>query len=59
MASEEEKGNAVLTTTTIAGIGATAGVGIAAVFSAPLLVPALIGGAIGCTAGAIMSALKK
>ena len=59
MASEEEKGKAVVTATTLAGLGATAGVGIASVLCAPLLIPALIGGAIGCVGGVIISVTKK
>ncbi len=35
MASEEEKGKAVVTATTLAGIGAAAGVGISSVGCAP------------------------
>ena len=43
-----------------ATIGATAVAGIAAVVSAPITLPAvLVGGAVGCIGGALLSARKK
>jgi len=42
-----------------ASIGATAGIGIAVLFGAPLLVPALIGGGIACIAGAVLASKKE
>jgi len=41
-----------------ASIGATAGIGIAVLFGAPILVPALIGGGLACLGGAILASKK-
>ncbi len=58
MSNKTEK-EVIATTTTAAGIGAAAGAGIAALFAAPLLIPALIGGGVACIAGAIIASTKK
>lgn len=54
----DEKEKAVSTATAIAGIGATAGVGIAALVAGPLLLCALIGAGVGALGGAAIVGFK-
>ncbi len=55
----EDKDKVVATATSIGGLGAAAGVGIAAVLGAPLLIPGLIGVCVAGGAGAIIAACKN
>lgn len=59
MKEKEDSAQTVAKVTSIAAIGAGAGVGVAAIFSAPLLIPALVGGSIACAAAAIIKVIKK
>lgn len=50
----KEEGEVVAFVVTLAGVGATAGCGVAAIIGAPFTAAALIGGGLACLGGAII-----